>query len=146
MESGRRFPSIQTFESLVAQLRFDAAGLVPAIAQDERSGEILMLAWMNREALRETLATGRVCYWSRSRQALWRKGERSGHRQFLRELRLDCDGDCLLLQVTQEGPACHTQRRSCFYRELSEDGIPQAEAEEDSTSSSPLPGPVSSPA
>ena len=108
--------------SVEAAVTFDAAGLVPAIAQQHDSGETLMLAWMNREALAETLATGRVCYWSRSRQALWRKGERSGQVQRLVELRLDCDGDTLLLRVEQTGVAGHTGRRSCFYRALGEDG------------------------
>ena len=97
-------------------VRFDTAGLVPAIAQQHDTGEVLMLAWMNRAALEETLATGRVCYFSRSRKALWRKGETSGQTQRLRELRLDCDGDALLLLVEQTGVACHTGRRSCFYR------------------------------
>ncbi len=95
---------------------FDAAGLVPAIAQQHDTGEVLMLAWMNRAALAETLATGRVCYFSRSRGALWRKGETSGQVQHLKELRIDCDGDTLLLLVDQTGVACHTGRRSCFYR------------------------------
>jgi phosphoribosyl-AMP cyclohydrolase len=97
-------------------VRFDAAGLVPAIAQQHDTGEVLMLAWMDRAALAETLATGRVCYFSRSRRALWRKGETSGQVQHLKELRLDCDGDTLLLLVEQTGVACHTGRRSCFYR------------------------------
>lgn len=97
-------------------LHFDAAGLIPAVAQQHDTGEVLMLAWMNRESIAETLATGRVCYWSRSRQALWRKGETSGQTQRLVELRLDCDGDSLLLLVDQIGVACHTGRRSCFYR------------------------------
>jgi phosphoribosyl-AMP cyclohydrolase len=96
-------------------VQFDSAGLVPAIAQQHDSGEVLMLAWMNREALEETLQTGRVCYYSRSRQRLWRKGEESGHTQRLKALRLDCDGDAVLLQVEQTGPACHTNRASCFY-------------------------------
>jgi phosphoribosyl-AMP cyclohydrolase len=100
----------------LAELRFDAAGLVPAIAQQHDTGEVLMLAWMNRAAIEETLATGRVCYWSRSRGALWRKGETSGQVQHLVELRLDCDGDAVLLLVDQKGVACHTGRRSCFYR------------------------------
>ncbi len=103
-------------------LVFDQAGLVPAIAQQHDSGEVLMLAWMNREALMETLATGRVCYWSRSRQRLWRKGETSGQVQHLVELRIDCDGDAILLRVAQTGVACHTGRRSCFYRALKRDG------------------------
>ena len=96
-------------------LTFDANGLIPAIAQDAETGEVLMLAWMNRGSVEETLSTGQVTYWSRSRQALWRKGETSGNRQHLVELRFDCDRDCLLMQVRQTGPACHTNRRSCFY-------------------------------
>ena len=98
----------------IASLRFDSRGLIPAIAQD-RDGDVLMMAWMNAESLAETLATGQVTYWSRSRSALWRKGETSGHVQRLAELRVDCDRDCLLLIVDQTGPACHTDRRSCFY-------------------------------
>jgi len=97
-------------------LRFDPAGLIPAIAQQHDTGEVLMLAWMNRDAVEETLRTGRVCYWSRSRGALWRKGETSGQEQRLVEMRLDCDGDALLLLVDQTGVACHTGRRTCFYR------------------------------
>ena len=100
---------------VLAELPWNDDGLLPAIAQQHDSGEVLMLAWMNRTALDETLRTGRVCYWSRSRQALWRKGESSGQVQMLRELRLDCDGDTLLLKVDQTGPACHTGRRDCFY-------------------------------
>lgn len=103
--------------ALLDAVTFDAAGLVPAIAQQHDTGEVLMMAWMNREALAETLATGRVCYWSRSRNSLWRKGETSGQAQKLVALRLDCDGDTLLLLVDQKGVACHTGRRSCFYRE-----------------------------
>ncbi|MCS6891120.1 MAG: phosphoribosyl-AMP cyclohydrolase [Rhodovarius sp.] len=103
---------------LLAAIRFDAAGLIPCIAQQHDTGEVLMMAWMNREAVAETLATGRVCYWSRSRQALWRKGETSGQVQRLIELRLDCDGDALLALVDQQGVACHTGRRSCFFRAL----------------------------
>ena len=101
---------------IVEQIRFDSAGLVAAVAQQHDSGEVLMLAWMNRDAVAETLATGQVCYWSRSRAALWRKGETSGQTQRLVELRVDCDGDSLLLLVDQHGVACHTGRRSCFYR------------------------------
>ncbi|MDM7255560.1 MAG: phosphoribosyl-AMP cyclohydrolase [Paracoccus sp. (in: a-proteobacteria)] len=96
-------------------LKYDAAGLVPAIAQDAASGQVLMLAWMNAEAVARTLDTGRVTYWSRSRQAFWVKGESSGHVQELVEMRVDCDRDCLLVLVRQTGPACHTNRRSCFY-------------------------------
>ncbi len=103
-----------------ATLGYDERGLIPAIAQDATSGEVLMLAWMNAASLAETLATGRVTYWSRSRAALWRKGESSGHVQHLVELRLDCDRDCLLVLVEQTGPACHTNRRSCFYTAVRE--------------------------
>jgi phosphoribosyl-AMP cyclohydrolase len=98
-----------------AQLKFDENGLMPAIAQQYDTKEVLMLAWMNEQALEETLQTGRVCYWSRSRQNYWRKGEESGQIQVLKELRLDCDGDAILLLVDQTGPACHSGRRSCFY-------------------------------
>ncbi len=98
-----------------ASLQFDAHGLIPCIAQDHATGEVLMLAWMNAEAVARTLETGKVTYWSRSRAAFWVKGETSGHHQRLVELRLDCDRDCLLAMVDQEGPACHTNRRSCFY-------------------------------
>ncbi|MEY4983056.1 MAG: hypothetical protein RIR62_1322 [Pseudomonadota bacterium] len=98
-----------------ASLKYDATGLIPCIAQDHASGEVLMMAWMNAEAVARTLETGRVTYWSRSRRAFWIKGETSGHVQRLVELRVDCDRDCLLALVDQEGPACHTNRRSCFY-------------------------------
>ena len=101
---------------LEAALAFDARGLIPAIAQQHDSGEVLMMAWMNREAIAETLATGQVCYWSRSRGRLWRKGETSGQVQRLVELSVDCDGDTLLLKVDQTGMACHTGRRRCFFR------------------------------
>ncbi|MEO3429955.1 phosphoribosyl-AMP cyclohydrolase [Pelagibius sp. CAU 1746] len=101
---------------------FDDKGLVCAVAQQHDSGEVLMVAWMNREALAETLASGQVCYWSRSRGKLWRKGETSGQTQKLVELRVDCDGDTLLLRVDQKGVACHTGRRSCFYRAVAADG------------------------
>jgi phosphoribosyl-AMP cyclohydrolase len=97
---------------------WNSAGLIAAIAQQHDSGEVLMLAWMNRAALEETLASGKVCYWSRSRQQLWRKGETSGHRQRLLEARLDCDGDAVLLLVEQQGPACHTGRPNCFYNAI----------------------------
>jgi len=98
----------------ITSLKFNEAGLIPAIAQDE-NGAVLMMAWMNVESITETLKTGRVTYWSRSRQAYWRKGETSGHVQDLIDFRVDCDRDCLLLIVNQSGPACHTNRRSCFY-------------------------------
>jgi phosphoribosyl-AMP cyclohydrolase len=101
------------------EVRWDAAGLVPAIAQDATSGRILMVAWMNREALAETEATGRAVYWSRSRGRLWRKGEESGHSQRVHEIRLDCDGDVVLLAIEQAGGiACHTGRQSCFFSRL----------------------------
>lgn len=98
-----------------ASLKYDAHGLIPAVAQDHASGEVLMVAWMNAESVAQTLATGKVTYWSRSRQAFWVKGESSGHLQRLVEMRIDCDRDCLLVLVDQTGPACHTNRRSCFY-------------------------------
>ncbi len=98
-----------------ASLKYDANGLIPAIAQDAESGEVLMMAWMNAEAVARSLESGRVTYWSRSRQSFWVKGESSGHMQELVELRMDCDRDCLLALVRQKGPACHTNRRSCFY-------------------------------
>jgi len=103
-------------QDILEAIRFDSAGLVPAIAQQHDTGEVLMLAWMNRESVAETLATQLVCYFSRSRGALWRKGETSGQVQHLKELRVDCDGDTLLLLVDQEGVACHTGRRNCFFR------------------------------
>ncbi len=104
-------------------LPWNVDGLLPAIAQQHDTGEVLMLAWMNREALQETLATGRVCYWSRSRQSLWRKGESSGQVQMLKQLRFDCDGDTILAQVDQTGPACHTGRRDCFYSRVEGDRL-----------------------
>jgi phosphoribosyl-AMP cyclohydrolase len=103
-------------DKALADIRFGPDGLVAAVAQQFDTGEVLMMAWMNREAVRLTLAEGRVCYWSRSRRALWRKGETSGQIQRLREMRLDCDGDTVLLLVDQTGVACHTGRRSCFFR------------------------------
>ena len=108
---------------VLAAIPWNADGLITAIAQQHDSGEVLMLAWMNREALLETLTTGRVCYWSRSRQTLWRKGESSGHRQRLVEARLDCDGDAVLLRVEQQGPACHTGRPNCFYNAIRDDAV-----------------------
>ncbi|MEX0279970.1 MAG: phosphoribosyl-AMP cyclohydrolase [Arenibacterium sp.] len=98
-----------------ATLKFNDAGLIPAIAQDAKSGEVLMMAWMNAEAIARTLETGRVTYWSRSRASFWVKGETSGHTQELVDLRVDCDRDCLLLMINQKGAACHTNRQSCFY-------------------------------
>lgn len=101
-----------------ATLTYDDRGLIPAIAQAHDTGEVLMMAWMSAEAVARTLQTGRVTYWSRSRQAFWIKGETSGHVQELVEMRVDCDRDCLLLRIRQTGPACHTNRRSCFYTAL----------------------------
>jgi len=103
--------------SLIDDLKFDAHGLLPAIAQDASSGRVLMLAWMNREAFEQTLATGFAHYYSRSRKKQWKKGETSGHVQKIVDMYLDCDGDTLLLKVEQTGPACHTNRESCFYRQ-----------------------------
>ncbi len=99
-------------------LKYDEKGLIPAIAQDASTGEVLMMAWMNAEAVQKTLATGKVTYWSRSRQSFWIKGETSGHVQELVSFRVDCDRDCILVEVNQTGPACHTNRRSCFYTEI----------------------------
>ena len=108
---------------MIDVVAFNEAGLVPAIAQDADTKDVLMVAWMNREALQETMETGRAVYFSRSRQRLWRKGEESGHMQHVREIRLDCDADVILLQVEQVGGiACHTGRAHCFYRKLGEDG------------------------
>ncbi len=109
-------PAAGAVSAVLKELSFDEYGLVTAVAQQHDTGEVLMLAWMNREALERTLATGRVHYWSRSRQQLWRKGEQSGQVQRLIELRVDCDGDAVLLLVDQRGVACHTGRRSCFFR------------------------------
>ena len=108
-----------TSEDWLDEVRWDTAGLVPAIAQDAKTGRVLMVAWMNREALAETVASGRAVYWSRSRSRLWRKGEESGHSQHVHEIRLDCDGDVVLLAVEQAGDiACHTGRQSCFFSRL----------------------------
>ena len=107
-----------------ASLTYNDAGLIPAIAQDARSGEVLMMAWMNAEAVARTLATGDVTYWSRSRQEFWVKGATSGHTQKLVEFRVDCDRDCILMEVEQTGPACHTGRRTCFFTEI-RDGAEQ---------------------
>jgi phosphoribosyl-AMP cyclohydrolase len=113
---------------ILEHLKFDDNGLVPAISQQHDTGEVLMMAWMNRDSIAETLRTGRVVYWSRSRQALWRKGETSGQAQELIDFRFDCDGDTLLLMVEQTGVACHTGRRNCFYRAV-RDGSVQEIAE-----------------
>ncbi len=110
---------MSTLPAWLAEVRFDEQGLIPAIAQDQASGKILMVAWMNQESLLETARTRRAVYWSRSRQRLWRKGEESGHVQHVSDIRLDCDGDVILLSVEQVGHiACHTGRESCFFRQL----------------------------
>ncbi len=111
----------------LAAITFNADGLVPAIAQQFDTGEVLMMAWMNREAVAETLATGRVCYYSRSRKGLWRKGETSGQQQRLKEFLIDCDGDTILLKVDQDGVACHTGRRTCFYTAARTEGLVEVE-------------------
>ena len=110
-------------DDILATIKFDAAGLVPAIAQQHDTGEVLMMAWMNRDAVAETLRTRRVTYWSRARARLWRKGETSGQEQNLVEMRVDCDGDTLLVLVDQKGVACHTGRRNCFFTAI-RDGQP----------------------
>jgi phosphoribosyl-AMP cyclohydrolase len=107
--------------AVVEAIRFNADGLVPAIAQQHDTGEVLMMAWMNRDAVTETLRTGRVCYWSRSRAKLWRKGESSGQEQTVKDFRWDCDADTVLVLVDQKGVACHTGRRNCFFN-ASRDG------------------------
>ena len=113
---GQQNISDEIADTIIDELAINADGLVPAIAQQADTAEVLMMAWMNADAVRETLATGRVCYWSRSRGALWRKGESSGQVQMLREFRWDCDNDTILLQVDQTGVACHTGRRNCFFK------------------------------
>ncbi len=100
----------------IDDLKYNEDGLIPAIAQQHDTKEVLMMAWMNKASIEESLETGRVCYWSRSRQAFWRKGESSGQVQMLKQFRVDCDSDTLLLLVDQTGPACHTGRRTCFYK------------------------------
>jgi phosphoribosyl-ATP pyrophosphohydrolase/phosphoribosyl-AMP cyclohydrolase len=113
---------VSSADALLATVTFDGAGLVPVIAQDARSGVIRMVAWANREALASTLATGAAHFWSRSRKALWRKGESSGHTLAVREIRIDCDGDAVLYLVDAQGPSCHTGATSCFFRRVDADG------------------------
>ena len=108
--------------SILDQLKYDDDGLVPAIVQDDENDAVLMMAWMNREACRRTLDSGRVTFWSRSRQKYWIKGETSGHVQKVRSVAMDCDGDCLLIRVEQAGAACHEGYRSCFFRTISPNG------------------------
>ncbi|MDI9348929.1 MAG: phosphoribosyl-AMP cyclohydrolase [Candidatus Symbiobacter sp.] len=121
MPSSPRQFSRSDAAALARQVQFGENGLVTAIAQDATSHEILMLAWMNLDALVQTLTTGRVCYWSRSRQKLWQKGEESGQYQYLRDIFLDCDGDAVLMRVDQVGVACHTGRKNCFFRQAQAD-------------------------
>jgi phosphoribosyl-AMP cyclohydrolase len=113
----------QQDETVELRPKFDADGLIAAIAQDADTGDVLMLAWMNADALQQTIETGRAVYWSRSRKSLWRKGDTSGHEQQIIEIRVDCDQDAVLLKVRQTGAACHTGRRSCFYRVASPGGL-----------------------
>ena len=108
--------------SFYDQLKFDANGLIPAIVQEQKTGRVLMMAWMNRASLEKTLATGRTHFWSRSRQKFWMKGETSGHVQQVMDIAFDCDGDVLLIQVGQTGAACHEGYRSCFFRSVEKDG------------------------
>lgn len=115
--------SVKTVDLIIDQLQFNRDGLVPAIAQQHDTGEILMMAWMNDDSLRETLDTNQVCYWSRSRGRLWRKGETSGQTQTLIDFRWDCDADTLLLMVDQSGVACHTGRRNCFFNAVRDNAI-----------------------
>lgn len=110
------------YEDLISRIRFDESGLVPAIVQDFKTGEVLMLAYMNSQALLMTLESGKAHFWSRSRNRIWMKGERSGHVQEVKEIRVDCDEDAILLKVHQVGAACHKGYRSCFYRKLGDDG------------------------
>lgn len=116
-------PSTSTIAEALGNIAFNADGLVPVIAQQHDSGEVLMMAWMNADAVRETLTTGHVCYWSRSRGKLWRKGETSGQQQRLVEFLIDCDGDTILARVDQDGVACHTGRRNCFFQSVAGSGI-----------------------
>ena len=121
-----------TIDQALDAINFTDEGLVPAIAQQHDTGEVLMMAWMNRESITETMTTGQVCYWSRSRSKLWRKGETSGQTQALKEFRWDCDNDTLLLQVDQTGVACHTGRRNCFFNAVRDGKIVElAEVEVD---------------
>jgi len=122
-DGGKPKNSVDAIKNAIQALVFDAAGLVPTIAQQHDTGEVLMMAWMSADSVTETLQTGQVCYYSRSRQKLWRKGESSGQTQKLIDFRIDCDGDTILLQVDQLGVACHTGRRNCFFNAIRDDGI-----------------------
>ena len=113
-----KIEEIEITKDTIDQLKFDSNGLIPAIVQDVNNNEVLMMAYMNKESLRRTLDDGKACYWSRSRQEFWVKGMTSGHIQQVKEICFDCDCDTLLLKVEQTGPACHTNKRSCFYRKI----------------------------
>jgi phosphoribosyl-ATP pyrophosphohydrolase/phosphoribosyl-AMP cyclohydrolase len=123
-------------EEFLKLLKFDEKGLVPVVVQDHISGEVLMVAYMNSEALQKTMETGMAHYWSRSRQKLWFKGETSGHYQYVKSVNIDCDGDTLLIRVEQKESACHTGHHSCFYREIGEDGITETDGSVDFDSGS----------
>ena len=118
--------SIETF---LDSLKYDSNGLVPAVVQDDTNGDVLMVGYMNREAVRRTLTSGRTCFWSRSRREFWIKGETSGSIQAVRSVHVDCDKDCLLVKVDQTGPACHEGYRTCFFREVDENGSETITAE-----------------
>ncbi len=120
---GKAKGSQTSLDDALSELKFNSDGLIPAIAQQHDTGEVLMMAWMNRAAIEETLQTSQVCYWSRSRNRYWRKGESSGNQQKLVSMSTDCDGDTLLIKVEQLGAACHTGRRDCFYNEIKSDGL-----------------------
>lgn len=120
----------ETIEAALGLVKFNEQGLVPAIAQEAGSGAVLMMAWMNAESIRATLLSGQVTYWSRSRKELWRKGETSGNAQKLMDLRIDCDGDTVLLLVEQSGPACHTGERTCFFESIRDDGVERLSAKQ----------------
>ena len=107
-------------DALLSKVTYNSDGLVAAIAQDAENGDVLMMAWMNADTLRKTLETGRACYWSRSRQAFWRKGDTSGHYQTVHDLRIDCDGDTILMKISQVGAACHTGERTCFFTSVND--------------------------
>ena len=107
-------------DALLSKVTYNRDGLVAAIAQDAENGDVLMMAWMNADTLRKTLETGRACYWSRSRQAFWRKGDTSGHHQTVHDLRIDCDGDTILMKISQVGAACHTGERTCFFTSVND--------------------------
>ena len=123
MTENFKSPTDAIIKNVLEVIKFDDRGLVPAIAQDDESGKVLMMAWMNSEAIKETLKTGMACYYSRSRSKLWRKGEDSGQTQTIKDFRVDCDGDTVLIVVKQQGVACHTGRHSCFFKSINDDGI-----------------------